>query len=89
MLASIDLTRQPERLLAGVRTCAGAGSSLTLVHVTSDALPPPAGAHEGYAREVLHDLAVRARRRWANVEPVLARARLRRIIEEARKAQSI
>jgi nucleotide-binding universal stress UspA family protein len=90
VLVGIDLTERSRNAFArGVELARGPGAHLTLLHVTSDALPRQvADAHDSYAKDMLHDHAVRARSEdAANVEPVLVRGRdYETIITEARKA---
>jgi len=90
VLAGMDLTERSRNAFArAVELTRGPGASLTLLHVTCDVMPEQvASVHETYAREVLHDLMVRARsEEVANVAPVLVRGRdFEAIITEARKA---
>jgi len=92
VLAGIDLTERSRNAFArAVALTKAPGTSLTLLHVTSDALPSQvASVHEGYAREVLQDLAARARsEQVASVEPLLVRGRdYETLIEQARKAHT-
>jgi nucleotide-binding universal stress UspA family protein len=92
VLAAIDLTERSRNAFArAVDLARSPGAALTLVHVMSDAMPAElAAAHEAYAREVLRDLAAKARAEGvAGVEPVLARGRdFEGLIEEARKAKA-
>jgi nucleotide-binding universal stress UspA family protein len=92
VLAGIDLTERSRNAFArAVELARAPGASLTLVHVMSDAMPAElAAAHEAFAREVLRDLAAKARAEGvAGVEPVLARGRdFEGLIEEARKAKA-
>jgi len=92
MLAGIDLTERSRNAVARATNLAQApGASLTVLHVTSDALPNKlAAAHESYAKDVLDDLAAKMRSDGvANVETMLVRGRdFETIINEARKAHS-
>ena len=92
VLVGIDLTERSRNAFArAVELARAPGATLTLVHVMSDAMPAElAAAHEAYAREVLRDLAAKARAEGvAGVEPVLARGRdFEGLIEEARKAKA-
>lgn len=90
VLVAIDLTERSRNAFArSVELARAPGAHLTLLHVTSDALPSQvAEAHDTYAKDMLHDHAVRARgENVANVEPVLVRGRdYETIIAEARNA---
>jgi nucleotide-binding universal stress UspA family protein len=90
VLVGIDLTERSRNAFArSVELARAPGAHLTLLHVTSDALPSQvAEAHDTYAKDMLHDHAVRARAEAvANVEPVLVRGRdYETIIEQTRKA---
>jgi nucleotide-binding universal stress UspA family protein len=92
VLVGIDLTERSRNAFErAVNLARGPAAGLVLVHVTSDALPGQvAAAHEGYAREMLGDLVVRARAEGvANVEPLFVRGRdYESIIEAARKAEA-
>jgi nucleotide-binding universal stress UspA family protein len=90
VLAGIDLTERSRNAFArSVQLARGPGSHLTLLHVTSDALPSQvAAAHDSYAKDILHDHEVRARsENVADVVPLLVRGRdYETMIAEARKA---
>jgi nucleotide-binding universal stress UspA family protein len=89
VLTGIDLTERSRNAFArAVELAHSPGARLTLVHVTSDALPNQiASVHEGYAQEVLQDLAARARSAGATqVETVGVRGRdYETLITEAHK----
>ncbi len=63
VLTGIDLTERSRNAFSrSVQLAQAPGTHLTLLHVTSDALPSQvATVHEGYAQEVLQDLAGKAR----------------------------
>jgi nucleotide-binding universal stress UspA family protein len=63
VLTGIDLTERSRNAFSrSVQLAQAPGAHLTLLHVTSDALPNQvASVHEGYAQDVLQDLAARAR----------------------------
>jgi nucleotide-binding universal stress UspA family protein len=92
VLTGIDLTERSRNAFARSLELARApGGRLTLVHVTSEALPAQvATVHEGYAQEVLQDLAARARAAGAaHVETVGVRGRdYETLIAEARKRRA-
>jgi nucleotide-binding universal stress UspA family protein len=92
VLAGIDLTeRSRNAFLRSVELARTPGAQLTLVHVTSDALPDQvASAHEAYAQDVLQDLAAKARAEGAShVETIGVRGRdYETLIAEANKAHS-
>jgi nucleotide-binding universal stress UspA family protein len=92
VLTGIDLTERSRNAFArSVELARAPGAHLTLVHVTSDALPSEvASVHERYAEEVLEDLARKARVEGdAQVETVSVRGRdYEALIEEARKRQA-
>jgi nucleotide-binding universal stress UspA family protein len=92
VLAGIDLTERSRHAFArAVDLARTPGASLSLLHVTSDAMPNQlALAHEVYAGEVLRDLAMKAQAEGAKgVECILVRGRdYETIIEEARKTHS-
>jgi nucleotide-binding universal stress UspA family protein len=92
VLAGIDLTERSRNAFSRAVLLARApGSSLKLVHVTSDALPNQvATVHQAYAADVLRDLAARARADGAaGVEEVLVRGRdYEGLVEEARKGNA-
>lgn len=92
ILAGIDLTERSRNAFArAVELAHSPGASLTLGHVTSDAMPSKvAAAHETYAGEVLRDLTRKAQSEGAaKVDSVLVRGRdYETLIEEARKAHA-
>jgi len=92
VLTGIDLTERSRNAFArAVELARAPGGHLTLVHVTSDALPHQvASVHEGYAQEVLQDLAAKARAQGAQqVETVGVRGRdYETLIAEARKTKA-
>jgi nucleotide-binding universal stress UspA family protein len=92
VLAGIDLTERSRHAFArAVDLARTPGASLSLLHVTSDAMPNQlALAHEVYAGEVLRDLAMKAQAEGAKgVECILVRGRdYETIIEEARKTHA-
>ncbi len=92
VLTGIDLTERSRRAFArSVELARSPGAQLTLVHVTSDALPSQvASVHEGYAQEVLQDLAAKARAEGAqHVATVGVRGRdYETLITEAGKTHS-
>lgn len=87
LIAGIDLTeRSANAFTRAVDLGRSEGSTLTLLHVTSDALPSQvAGVHEAYATGVLDDLVEKARKDGAgSVRPVLVRGRdYETLIEQA------
>ncbi len=89
VVTGIDLTERSRNAFArSVALARAPGAHLTLVHVTSDALPGQiAAVHEGYAQEVLQDLAAKARADGAShVETVGVRGRdYETLIAEAHK----
>lgn len=92
VLVCVDLTERSRNAFArAVELARAPGTDLKLLHVTSDALPHKvADTHESYARDMLHDLALRARsENVGEVEPVLVRGRdYEAIISEARRAKA-
>ena len=92
VLAGIDLTERSRNAFArAVDLARTPGASLSLLHVTSDAMPNQlALAHEIYAGEVLRDLAMKAQAEGAKgVEWIIVRGRdYETIIEEARKTHA-
>jgi nucleotide-binding universal stress UspA family protein len=92
VLTGIDLTERSRNAFArSVALARAPGAHLTLVHVTSDALPGKVAAvHEAYAQEVLQDLAAKARADGARqVETVGVRGRdYETLIAEARKTHA-
>jgi nucleotide-binding universal stress UspA family protein len=92
VLAGIDLTERSRNAFArSVELARALGAHLTLLHVTSDALPSQvASVHEGYAQEVLQDLAAKARVEGApQVDTIGVRGRdYETLIVEARKAHA-
>jgi len=92
VLTGIDLTERSRSAFArSVELARSTGGQLTLVHVTSDALPSQvASVHENYAQDVLQDLASRARADGAaHVETVGVRGRdYETLITEAGKTHA-
>ena len=92
VLAGIDLTERSRNAFArAVELARSPGAHLTLLHVTSDALPSQVAAvHEGYAQEVLQDLAAKARVEGAaHVDTIGVRGRdYETLIAEARKTHA-
>ena len=92
LLAGMDLTERSRNAFSrAVELARSKGTSLTLLHVTSDALSHQvATAHETYATEILADLVARARSEGvANAEQILVRGRdYETIIGQARKDES-
>jgi nucleotide-binding universal stress UspA family protein len=92
VLTGIDLTERSRNAFArSVELARAQGARLTLVHVTSDALPGQiAAVHDGYAQEVLEDLAAKARAEGAaHAETVNVRGRdFETLIVEARKTHA-
>lgn len=92
IVAGIDLTeRSRNAFLRGLELAQRPGAALTLLHVTSDALPSQvAKVHETYATDVMRDLSGKAHGEGVeHVECVLARGRdYETIITEAHKLQS-
>lgn len=92
VLAGIDLTERSRNAFArAVELVRSPGAHLTLLHVTSDALPSQVAAvHEGYAQEVLQDLAAKARVEGAaHVDTIGVRGRdYETLIAEARKTHA-
>jgi nucleotide-binding universal stress UspA family protein len=92
VLTGIDLTERSRNAFArSVELARSSGAHLTFVHVTSEALPERVAAvHEGYAQEVLQDLAARARAEGVQqVEAVGVRGRdYETLIAEARKTHA-
>jgi len=89
IVAGIDLTeRSRNAFLRALELAQRPGASLTLLHVTSDALPSQvAHVHETYATDVMRDLSGKAHAEGvAHVECALARGRdYETIITEAHK----
>jgi universal stress protein E len=89
VLVGIDLTdRSRNAFSRAVELARSRGAALTLLHVTSDALPHQvATAHDTFATDVLCDLVSKAQAEGvANVTQVLVRGRdYETIIEQARK----
>ena len=89
VLVGIDLTdRSRNAFSRAVEMARSRGAALTLLHVTSDALPHQvATAHDTFATDVLCDLVSKAQAEGvANVTQVLVRGRdYETIIEQARK----
>ena len=89
VLTGVDLTERSRNAFArSVELARAPGAHLTLVHVTSDALPSQvASVHDGYAQEALQDLARKARADGdAHIETVSVRGRdYEALIDEARK----
>jgi len=89
VLVGIDLTdRSRNAFSRAVDLARSRGAALTLLHVTSDALPPEvATAHDTFATDVLCDLVSKAQAEGvANATQVLVRGRdYETIIEQARK----
>ena len=89
VLVGIDLTdRSRNAFSRAVDLARSRGAALTLLHVTSDALPHQvATAHDTFATDVLCDLVSKAQAEGvANVTQVLVRGRdYETIIEQARK----
>jgi nucleotide-binding universal stress UspA family protein len=92
VLVGIDLTeRSRNAFTRAVEMARLRGAALTLLHVTSDALPVQvAAAHDTFANDVLHDLVAKAQAEGvANVAQLLVRGRdYESIIEQARKDDS-
>ena len=92
VLVGIDLTERSRNAFSrAVEMARSRGAALTLLHVTSDALPAQvAAAHDTFANDVLHDLVAKAQAEGvANVAPVLVQGRdYETIIEQARKDDS-
>ncbi len=92
VLAGIDLTERSRNAFSrAVEMARSRGAALTLLHVTSDALPHQvAAAHDTFATDVLRDLVTKAQAEGvANVTQVLVRGRdYEMIIEQARKENS-
>jgi nucleotide-binding universal stress UspA family protein len=92
VLTGIDLTERSRNAFArSVELTRAPGGHLTLVHVTSEVLPAQvASVHEGYAQEVLQDLAGKARAEGAaHVDTIGVRGRdYETLIAEARKTQA-
>ena len=92
VLTGIDLTERSRNAFArSVELARAPGTHLTLMHVTSDALPSQvASVHEGYAQEVLQDLVSKARIQGAShVETISVRGRdYETLIAEARKTRA-
>ena len=92
VLTGIDLTERSRNAFArAVELVRSPGAHLTLLHVTSDALPSQVAAvHEGYAQEVLQDLAAKARVEGAaHVDTIGVRGRdYETLIAEARKTHA-
>lgn len=88
VLVGIDLTERSRNAFSrAVEMAQSRGAALTLLHVTSDALPAQvATAHDTFAADVLHDLVAKAHTEGvANVAQVLVRGRdYETIIEQAR-----
>ncbi len=89
VLVGIDLTdRSRNAFSRAVDLARSCGAALTLLHVTSDALPHQvAAAHDTFATDVLCDLVSKAQAEGvANATQVLVRGRdYEAIIEQARK----
>jgi nucleotide-binding universal stress UspA family protein len=89
VLVGVDLTdRSRNAFSRAVEMARSPGAALTLLHVTSDALPHQvATAHDTFATDVLRDLVSKAQAEGvANVVQVLLRGRdYETIIEQARK----
>ncbi|MFA9551023.1 MAG: universal stress protein [Hyphomicrobium sp.] len=89
VLVGIDLTdRSRNAFSRAVDLARSRGAALTLLHVTSDVLPPEvATAHDTFATDVLCDLVSKAQAEGvANATQVLVRGRdYEAIIEQARK----
>jgi len=89
VLVGIDLTdRSRNAFSRAVDLARSRRAALTLLHVTSDALPPEvAAAHDTFATDVLCDLVSKAQAEGvANATQVLVRGRdYETIIEQARK----
>lgn len=92
VLTGIDLTERSRSAFSrSVELARTPGAQLTLVHVTSEALPSQvASVHDGYAQEVLQDLAAKARAEGAqHVETVGVRGRdYETLLAEADKIHS-
>ncbi len=92
VLVGIDLSERSRDAFSRATQLAHAGAGpLTLLHVTSDLLPPKLlTAHDGHVRDVLEERALKARADGvADVAQVIVHGReYEQLIEQARKAHA-
>jgi nucleotide-binding universal stress UspA family protein len=92
LLVGVDLTKRSRSAFSrAVELARVGGGSLTLVHVTSDLLPPKlVDEHDSYARDVLGEHVLKAQAEGVSevVQAIVYGRDYEQLIEQARKDQS-
>jgi nucleotide-binding universal stress UspA family protein len=91
LLVGVDLTERSRSAFSRAVELARAGGSLTLVHVTSDLVPPKlVEEHDSYARDVLGEHVLKAQAEGVSevAQAIVYGRDYEQLIEQARKDQS-